>query len=207
MRVTLTGGEVALREDWLTIADAVKRHGMVLSVLTNGTLLTESDLHRLAQLHPWRVAVSIYGATAVGHDRVTGVAGSFERSVRALRGLRSRQVRCRVSCTLMPDTFPHVDGVVGLAETLGCEYMFDSSVAPGADGDLSVLEYRLDAEQVGEWFGDRGLIQRPDAGAHATDRSQPTTRKAANCDAGVTSIYLDAGGQHSPAWVLRRPLG
>ena len=54
---------------------------MQLTVLTNGTAFTQSDLEASARLKPARVAVSVYGATPEAHERVTGVPGSFERAM------------------------------------------------------------------------------------------------------------------------------
>ena len=105
LSVTLTGGEVCLREDWLTIARAVRRARMVVSIFTNGTLLDEDALDALAQLTPAIVSLSLYGSDADTHDAVTMVRGSFERTMRSLRGLRDRGVRCRVSTVLMKETF------------------------------------------------------------------------------------------------------
>ena len=89
MQVSITGGELTLRSDWLEIAGQVKKRRMTLTILTNGTLLGAEATEDVARLKPVLVAVSLYGANAVAHERVTGVRGSFDRSLRALVALRS----------------------------------------------------------------------------------------------------------------------
>ncbi len=40
LHISLTGGELGLRRDWLAIAQRVKQRHMTLTVLTNGTLFS-----------------------------------------------------------------------------------------------------------------------------------------------------------------------
>ena len=130
MSVALTGGEVALRDDWLRIAAAIRERDMMLSVLTNGTLLDEATIDALATLRPVRVSVSLYGATPAVHEAVTGVPGSFEATARAMRGLRERGLRVRAGILQMRENFDELEATRELALSLGCEPVVDFTVAP-----------------------------------------------------------------------------
>ena len=56
-------------------------------------MVTDKIAARLADLHPTVVEVSVYGADAETHDRVTLVPGSFHRTVQGVQTLRGHGVR------------------------------------------------------------------------------------------------------------------
>ena len=78
--VALMGGEPFLRKDIWIIASKIKELGMELSVITNGTIISDEIIEKLKQLKPRAVAVSIDAANAALHDKIRGVPGSFDKS-------------------------------------------------------------------------------------------------------------------------------
>jgi len=207
LHVTLTGGEVGLRRDWLEVAARVKHCRMTLTVLTNGTVFSSDDIGRLADLRPLLVGVSLYGGTAAAHERVTGVAGSFSRSMASLRALRELGVACRVGCPLMPDTFPEVDGIIDLAEELDCQFMFDPTIAARADGERSVLDYRLPVAQVEEYLGNIRLRPRGSRGRRAGEPPKRRPAPPVYCGAGITAAMIEANGDVLACMGLRPAFG
>lgn len=196
MAVTLTGGEVSLREDWLELAAGVRQRRMTLTVLTNGTLLTRQDIERLAALRIARVTVSVYGADAATHDAVTGVDGSFQRTIEAVRLLRHRGVACKMSTVLVPENVGQCSHIIALADSLGCTYMFDPSVAPAEDGSDAVLRYRVPARDVLGFYRESAVRKREIELEEATRK--PKRTRAANCLAGVTAAFIEASGDVLP---------
>ena len=100
--LSLTGGEAMLHPEFWAIADEAASRGFALSVLTNGTLLTEAACDRLAAYPSlWALSLSVYGARAETHDAVTQGAGSFERTMAGARRLRDRGVRLGLKFIVM----------------------------------------------------------------------------------------------------------
>jgi len=85
--ITLIGGEVFLRDDWLAIAEAVKELGMRLILLTNGLLVDESIFAALGSLRPRLIGVSIDGASRESYRATRGVDG-FYRVLEVLHRLK-----------------------------------------------------------------------------------------------------------------------
>jgi radical SAM protein with 4Fe4S-binding SPASM domain len=193
LMVTLTGGEVALRDDFLELAAAAKRQRMQLSVLTNGTAFTQSDLESLARLKPARVAVSVYGVTPEAHERVTGVPGSFERAMTAVRTLRSLGVRCSLAGALLRENCEEFAKVAGLAEELGCEWRFDPTVVPTESGGRQVVEHRVSVQQLQQFFYHPKTAGR--TREYEVSHGDPVIRRhAANCGAGSASVFISSDG-------------
>ena len=207
MKVGLTGGEVALRDDFLEIGGAVKRQRMALTVMTNGTSFSEADIRELAALKPILVAVSLYAASAEGHDRVTGNEGSFERSVRTLRRLRELGVTCRVACVLMGENLSEYQDVIALAKSMGCSYRFDPTVGPRADGDTAPLAHRVSADLLTSFYLDELVMGATREGRLALHPGPPSAGTAGGCSAGVTGLFVEATGAVWPCIGLRPSLG
>lgn len=202
MGVVVTGGEVGLRPDFLEVASHVKRRRMVLSVLTNGTLFTDADLVRLAELRPATVAVSLYSVDSRLHDEITGLPGSQEETLRTVRRLRSLGVRCAIHTPLMPDTIAGFGDIIKVAEDLGCRYIFDPTIVPREDGRDDVVSYRVSPEQLRCFFRDSRLLGKTREGsaiteddAEAADAPLP---RLGPCAAGITAAFVGADGEVLP---------
>lgn len=194
--VTLTGGEICLCADWQSIATRVHERRMLLTVLTNGTLLTDEDCGFLSGLRPRRVAISLYGAVAEMHDAITGVQGSHARAVDGIRMLKAHGVRCQISSVLMRENLSEFSEIIRLAKELDCEFRFDPTVGPRADGDVSVLEHRVPASDLRTFYSDPDIRARSAIGvllASEARRSRPR-RAIRACAAGFSSVTVDADG-------------
>ena len=73
----LTGGEVFIRSDFFDIYEPLTRMGLVLTLYTNGTLISKEISDRLAHFPPSSTQITLYGATATTYESVTKVPGSF----------------------------------------------------------------------------------------------------------------------------------
>ncbi len=151
--LSLTGGEAMLHPEFWTIADEAASRGFALSVLTNGTLLTESACDRLAAYPSlWAMSLSVYGARAETHDAVTQVAGSFDRTMAGARRLRDRGVRLGLKFIVMRANAAEAAGMIALADEGGFEYGVDPSITGRYDGTSGSLETRVDTSTLEELY-------------------------------------------------------
>lgn len=80
----LTGGEPLLRRDFFAVFKAVRRHGLLVSIFTNATLIGPREVALFREDPPREIEVTVYGATAATYERVTGRPGSFAAFRRGL---------------------------------------------------------------------------------------------------------------------------
>jgi MoaA/NifB/PqqE/SkfB family radical SAM enzyme len=87
--LTLTGSEVTLRRDLPDLARAARANGFEhVRIQTHGTRLADEGYCReLVNAGVDEYFVSVTAADAQTHDEITGVPGSFERTVRGLDNL------------------------------------------------------------------------------------------------------------------------
>src|SRR6185295_86622 len=83
--VSLFGGEPFLYPDILPLVRAIKRHGLVATVITNGWHL-ERHARELVEAGMDAIAVSIDGPPDV-HDRIRGRESSFARAAAGIRAV------------------------------------------------------------------------------------------------------------------------
>jgi MoaA/NifB/PqqE/SkfB family radical SAM enzyme len=184
----LTGGEPLARPDFFEIYEHAKMSGFLVTLLTNGTLITEEVADRLAALPPDRVEISLHGMTERTFDRVTRGRGSFARCMRAIGLLRDRKIPLllkTMAMTVNKDEVlaikRYVNGLDGVGYTLGEEMRptLEGSDAPGllalSDEELEDLN-RQDAEL---W----------------TEACRKQTQSPSGCRAGYRSCHIDAYGQ------------
>ncbi len=96
----LSGGEPLLRNDLITLAKRAASHGCLVSMNTNGTLLNESRVSEVADVFDL-VVVSLDGPKEV-HDKIRGVAGTYDKAVEAIKLLKARGVRVGVNSVVTP---------------------------------------------------------------------------------------------------------
>jgi radical SAM protein with 4Fe4S-binding SPASM domain len=113
----LTGGEVFLRRDFFEIYEPLTRMGFVLTLFTNGTLISNEIAERLAQAPPSRTEITLYGATAATYESITGVPGSFAACCSGIEALVSRRVPLGLKSTITRDNVNDLEAMRQMAHS------------------------------------------------------------------------------------------
>jgi len=82
--VLISGGEPLLREDFADIYLGLKKKGLLVSVFTNATLITEAHVRLFKTYPPRTLEVSVYGVSKEIYEGVTRLKGSFKAFSRGL---------------------------------------------------------------------------------------------------------------------------
>lgn len=199
----LTGGEVLVRDDFSTIYKHAKRQGLLVTVFTNGTLVTPAIAALFSEWPPFQVEISIYGATAATHDRLTGRPGSFERCLLGIRLLLEHRVPVTLKTMALSLNAHELVAMKRLAkDELGVGFRFDALVNPRLDCSQTPLAVRLSSEQavaldlenperLPEW---RRFLAR----TLAPPQPQGQEDLLFHCGAGVCSFAIDPLGGLAP---------
>src|ERR1035437_1714272 len=71
-----TGGEIFARKDFLEIYTYAKKQGFLITLFTNGNLITPQIADYLVEWRPFSIEITLYGATRETYEALTGVRGS-----------------------------------------------------------------------------------------------------------------------------------
>jgi radical SAM protein with 4Fe4S-binding SPASM domain len=197
-----TGGEIFARKDFLDIYTYAKQKGLIITLFTNGTLITPEIADHLAAWRPFAIEITLYGRTRETYERLTGVAGSFERCLRGVRLLMERRLPLSlktVAVTMNKDEIWAMKAFV--EEELGLEFKFDAMINPRIDCSRSPLAVRLtpeeiveldlhDPDRVAEWRRFAAQFSGP---VHTPEQGD----ELYHCGGGVNSFAVDPYGRMS----------
>jgi radical SAM protein with 4Fe4S-binding SPASM domain len=195
----LTGGDPLLRNDFRIIYEAAHTRGFVVTLFTNGTLLTDANIAVLARRPPRRVELTVYGTTAGTWDTVTGTKGSFPDFERGLRRLAECGIGTALKMLVLRDNHHEMESARRLAESLGASIRFDPIVTARLDGDTTPTHLRIDAHDAASmWFGSAEPSGSPAAAPHKGPI--PLFR----CGAGTRTFNIDPTGTIHPCLMWRK---
>lgn len=113
----LTGGEPLVRKDFAKIYNGLKSMGLMLSVNTNGSLLTGKTAELLKSSPPLRLNVSLYAPSAEGYARHCGVP-AFERVIANIRDMKDAGVQVKLNVTFARSNAAYIEQMAELVSAL-----------------------------------------------------------------------------------------
>ncbi|NLG24177.1 MAG: radical SAM protein [Clostridiales bacterium] len=116
---TLTGGECLMYPGFRQIYQHLQDRGVLVTVLTNGTLLDEDTVSWLAQRKPQRVQISVYGSSPQGYRAVTGSGEAFHRVDRAIDLIQAANIALDLAVTVSKQMMPDFEAILRYARTKG----------------------------------------------------------------------------------------
>jgi MoaA/NifB/PqqE/SkfB family radical SAM enzyme len=130
-QVSLTGGEIFMRKDIMSVLDLFREKGYSCGYLTtNGTIINEERAEALADLAAAgflkHISVSVDGPGEL-HDRARGLKGTFERTCAGLRRLQDAArrkhapLRVSINTTVAQESLEALDAMVDVAGELGVD--------------------------------------------------------------------------------------
>ena len=146
--ILYTGGEVFARKDFLDIYGEAKKRGFLITIFTNGTMITPKIADYLAEYRPLSIEITLYGATRGTYEELTRVPGSFDRCMKGIRLLQERKIPLKLKAVPTTINFHELSEMRQFAENLGAEFKYDALVNPRTDCSQSPLSVRLTPEHV-----------------------------------------------------------
>ena len=192
-----TGGEILVRKDFCKIYTHARQKGLLVTLFTNGTLITPRLADFLKDCPPCSIEITLYGRTRKTYERVTGVPGSYDRCLRGIRLLRARGLPLSLKTLLLTTNSHEIWEIRAFAEKeLGLPFRFDATVNPRLDCTVQPLSFRLDPEEiVGLDLTDE---RRAAEWRDLADRQCPRSGDALyGCRAGVNAFAINPRGRLS----------
>jgi len=201
----LTGGEVFLRPDFFDIYTPLTRMGFILTVFTNGTLITEAIAARLAEAPPSSTEITLYGATAATYEAVTGIPGSYARCCAGIETLVKHRVPLALKSTLTRRNVGELEAMRQMAHHWGLPFSASWELFKRRDGGRSEVEdCRMSAAEC-------VALEATDR-ASATEWTETALRESPlgndrnfRCQAGRVAFVINARGEMNACVALPQP--
>lgn len=177
----LTGGEPMVDKLFTDTYARAYELGMMISVSTNGSRLWNPAMLDLLTTHrPYRLTISVYGATADSYDALTRRRGSFKAFHRGLIAACEAGLPINLNLIVARQNAHEVDAMIALAEGFGLPHHVFSNMSPTIYGGADSL---------------------PAQSVEHLRKRKPFT----GCNAGHTFFHVDPHGMASICKVGRDP--
>lgn len=147
--IVITGGEFFLRKDALEILNHLWERKFLVRIDTNGTLIDEPLLRNLQKFRNIRFHISLYSVMPEIHDRITGVEGSQEKTLKTVKALTMIGFRVRLNCAVMKENFTDFINVKHqIADKLNIPIRYNPHLFPRDDGSRVNLTSQLSEGEI-----------------------------------------------------------
>jgi radical SAM protein with 4Fe4S-binding SPASM domain len=205
--LTLSGGEIFVRKDFFEILEYARQLMFCVKLKTNALLIREKEAQRIKELGVQSVQISIYSHRAEVHDGITLVPGSLNRSINAIRFLKSQGLKVIIANVLMMQNLSDYPGVRALAVELGVECTLDPTITPMMDGNRAPLSLGIGHAELKEVFRDPKLVGNTDEFCATPGAPPAGDLESLPCSAGHTACYVSPYGDVYPCVQFPLPTG
>jgi hypothetical protein len=177
----LTGGEPLIDPLFAETHAAAWDMGMMIQISSNGSRLDQpKTLGLLTTRRPYRLTLSLYGATEESYDGMTRRRGSFRRFMRGLAAAHEARLPMRINIVVSNRNAHEVPAMKAIADRFGVESFEYTNISPTIHGGAEVLP--------------------------SQSREMLRTRKPyTGCNAGITHFHADPHGKASICKIGRDP--
>ncbi len=216
-----TGREPFLYPYFPSLYETLHDMGFLISINSNGTLITEETVDWLKMRAPARVNVTLYGASRETYGRLCQNPNGYDCAVRGIKLLCEAGIHVVINGSITPENQDDLEAIISFAHSHSCAanvatYMFpptrrnaepeDSRLSPEESGRLNVLKqrYRLgesEFQKAACWMVDRLVPQESDAETWGDDE-----RSEMKCRAGRSACWIAWDGKMTACDMMDFPV-
>ena len=127
----LTGGEPLIDPLFADVYTLAHELGMMISISTNGSRLADPRILDLfTRYRPYRLTLSVYGATAGSYDSLTRRRGAFVRFTRGLTAAHEAGLPIKLNLIVTRHNADDLDAMIAQAQRLGLPHQVFPTLSP-----------------------------------------------------------------------------
>lgn len=146
--VFLTGGESMLRQDFDDIYSYLRKRGVLVEILSNGSTITEEKCQMFKKYMPRLIDISLYGATEETYRHVTGRTGAFQNVLEGIERLKKYGIPFQLKTVLLSVNQHELGGMRKIAQQYNVPFKFFTSIRPCNDGNTAPVSYMLSEQEI-----------------------------------------------------------
>lgn len=204
----ISGGEPLLRKDFQEIYLLLKKKGLLVSVLTNGTLLNKSHFKLFKKYPPRCLEISMYGNTPETYEYVTQSKNTFKPFKKGLDMALNSGLNVIVKAMAMKSTLKELAAMQSLISKYeNAAFVVDSLLISRIDGieskNKTIAQERLEPRDV-------IAVQKTYSGYKDSCNVKPSVLNKFGgnlflCNAGINSCWISSDGMVHLCSTLRDP--
>ena len=151
LAITLTGGEPLTHPDFEQIYTELSRMGLIVSLLTNGSLITDRHIKLFSDFPPARIRITLYGASNETYRRLCNAPNGFDTVMSAVKRIKDAGIPLAFSFTETLENVSDFDVVMNIAHD------FDVPIVVASDINSAVRGAKSDADSLRVPLEDRRM--------------------------------------------------
>ena len=194
--VTLSGGEPLLHPEFERLYTELSRMGLMVSVLSNGSLITRKHVELFRAYPPASIRITLYGASNETYRRLCGIADGFDRVMAASRMIIDAGLPLSFSFTETSENVGDLDAVLDIARDFDRHIIVASDLncaVRGASSEADDLRVELD-ERLQSESGSRFTPAKTDKVIQQAAKEGLLTGLFRSCRAYRTFFFVDWNG-------------
>ena len=201
--LAFTGGEPLLREDIFELISYVNQKKTVPILFTNGLLLTEENVDKLAKAGLYSLFVSIDSPLPDEHNKLRGIEGLFERAIEGIKRAKEKGIFVGFSsyATQSSTKEGKYKQIHELAKQMGLHNVMLFDAVPTGKilkdtNELLTLEQREEIRQYSSYINNNQII--PALSSQSWQNSIESYLAGIGCLAAYIQYYISAYGEVTP---------
>lgn len=211
--ILLTGGEPLLYPEFKKLYTGLKKLGMIITINTNGTLITEDIAAFLSKDKPRRINITLYGASDETYSKLCHNPKGFTQTIKGIKLLQKYNLDIKLNGTLVPQNQNDMPKLLELAKELDLYLKIDTYIFPSSrkrirpflpDSRLSAKQAALQSLKIKKKTYTKEKFQQYQK--HMLNHPKPNIHDCSlNCRAGKSSFWISWDGYLSPCVFIDQP--
>ncbi|MBA7650014.1 putative mycofactocin radical SAM maturase MftC [subsurface metagenome] len=202
--LSFTGGEPLMRTDFLDIYRYAKRKGFLITILTNGTLMSPEIVEYLGEEPPFSIDLTLNGVTEKTYESISQVPGSFRKVMKVIRLILDKKLPLRIKTKATRLNYHELDKIKQYVDSMGIELRLNAMLYPRLTGSLKPCSFRLSPDEIislDRFYQNDGNCQENDL---REDSFLPLDTLF-RCAAGISSFHISPYGELIFCTFMRQP--
>ncbi len=189
LHIVLAGSEPLMHPDIVRIIELISKYGFVLTLQSNVTLINDEIIAALKTCSVKMIFASLYTDDAAIHERITGVMGSYQRTIDAIEKLVDNGFVVRASVSVFEENKDQVYAVDALCKKLGIQAGYNFKIIPAIKPEKDTVSLNaFDTDKMYEYITSPQL--RLFEGAIKRSREKEKLVPERYCSTGIRSITI-----------------
>lgn len=220
MFLLLTGGEPLLYPEFDKVYEGLRQMGIIVTINTNGTLITKDVVTILQKNVPRRINISLYGASDEVYKELCGNPKGFTQVMQGVCLLKEAGIPVKFNYTLTPWNEAELDRIMEISDELQIPistptYMFPPArkIVPHGQGKYRMSPEEAARKQVEIIY--KNFHQQDDYKDQILEKLEEIKERPNQepidppggclCSAGVSSFWINWKGNLTPCGMMEEP--
>ncbi|MCK4859889.1 MAG: radical SAM protein [Candidatus Omnitrophica bacterium] len=200
-----TGGDPLARTDFLDIYTYAKKLGFLITIFTNGTLITEEIADYFLKEPPFSIEITLNGISPKTYETISQIPGSFKKAMQGIRLIIERKLPLKIKFQAMTINHYELEKVKEFSKKIGAVFKYGGSmIYPRLDASKEPCKLRLPPSQLIEMNYPQDFCEEIE-NKKIPDSPSRWSERLFRCAAGINSFAIDPYGNLIFCTFVREP--